>query len=85
MRATGSLKGSVRFRSGTYVSPNLRLGPQADRIALPYPAPYATGHGQITVENNTDGADVFLSPGIHVGTGQVSRLINVRWNPDGPC
>ncbi len=85
VRATGSFNGSVRIRSGAYVSPNVRLGPQPDRIALPYPAPYVTGHGQIAVESNADGMDVFLSPGIHIGASQSPTLINVRWNPDAPC
>ena len=85
VRATGSPKGLVRFRSGTYQSPNLQLGPQPDRIALPYPAPYTTGYGQIEVESNAEGADVFLSPGVHIGAGRRSTVINVRWDPNVPC
>ncbi len=85
VRATGSPKGLVRLRSGAYVSPNLQLGPQPDRIALPYPAPYAMGHGQVVIEGDGNGADVFLSPGVHIAGGQTSTVINVRWDPNAPC
>ena len=85
VRATGSPNGLVRLRSGAYVSPNLQLGPQPDRIALPYPEPYAMGHGQIVIEGNVNGVDIFLSPGVHIAGGETSTVINVRWNPNAPC
>lgn len=85
VQATGKALGTVRFRSGGYVSPYLRLGPQAERVALPFPAPLEAGHGQIFLDNNADGADVFLLPGVRIGAGASTHVINVTWNPKAPC
>ena len=85
VHATGRGSGNVRFHSGTYVSPYIRLGPRAERVALPFPAPVEAGHGQIIMDNNSDGADVFLSPGFRAGAGPSRRVIAVHWNAKAPC
>ena len=85
IRSTAPGTGTVRFRSGAYVSPNLRLGFGVERIALPFPAPYEVGHGQITIENNSGGADIFLTPGFTIGAGPGTATANVHWNPKAPC
>ena len=77
--------GTVRIRSGAYLSPSLQLGPQPTRIAVPYPEPYAAGRGRIVVESATEGVDLFLSPGHRIGGGRRSTVIDVRWNPNAPC
>ena len=85
VQATGKAGGTVRFRSGTYVSPAIRLGQQPGRVAVPFPAPIEAGHGQIFLDNNSDGADVFLMPGFRSGAGPSTSVINVRWDPKASC
>ena len=85
VQATGKAIGTVRFRSGGYVSPNVQLSLQVERVALPFPAPLEAGHGQIFLDNKSDGADVFLLPGFRVGAGSSTSVIDVRWDPKGPC
>ena len=47
--AAGQQKGTIRLRSGRYFSPDFVLSGVPVRIAIPYPAPYETGHGDLTV------------------------------------
>ena len=82
---TETAGGTIRFRSGTYHSPNVRLGVGPSRIALPFPAPYAAGAGQIEIENTSPGADIFLRPGVHVDATQGRSIVNVHWKTDKPC
>ena len=75
----------IRLRSGRYVSPLFTVGPQPVRIALPYPAPYATGHGTLGVFTVGGAAVVGLQPVWHVAAsaGEVTRT--VTWRPDAGC
>ena len=85
VQASGKAGGTVRFRSGTYVSPNIRLGQRPERVAVPFPAPVEAGRGQIFLDNGSDGADIFLTPGFRSGAGPSTSVINVRWNPKASC
>jgi len=45
----GSGDGMVRIRSGSYLSPAFRVTAVALRVAIAFPAPYATGHSVLSV------------------------------------
>jgi hypothetical protein len=76
--------GMVRVRSGSYVSPPVKLTPAPQRIAVPYPAPYPTGRGVLTLVGEADQVGLFLTPGgIHDVNGTYS--VNVRWQVRNPC
>jgi hypothetical protein len=76
--------GMVRVRSGTYVSPPIKLTPVPQRVAVPYPAPYPTGRGVLTLVGEADQVGFFLTPGgIHDVNGTYS--VNVRWQVRNPC
>ncbi len=76
--------GMVRVRSGTYVSPPIKLTPAPQRVAIPYPSPYPTGRGVLTLVGEADQVGFFLTPGgIHDVNGTYS--VNVRWQVRNPC
>jgi hypothetical protein len=76
--------GMVRVRSGSYVSPPIKLTPIPQRVAVPYPAPYPTGRGILTLLGEADQVGFFLTPGgIHDVNGTYS--VNVRWQVRNPC
>ncbi len=85
IRGTEQGGGTVRLRVGTYVSPPIRLGPNPARIALPFPEPYASGRGQITVENKSAGVELFLVPGTKLPPGPGVTVLNVHWIPKASC
>jgi hypothetical protein len=55
--------GMVRIRSGLYQSPPIKLSPTPQRVAVPYPAPYPTGRGVLTLVGEADQVGFFLTPG----------------------
>ena len=80
----GGNGGMVRIRSGTYVSPPIKLTPAPQRIAIPYPAPYPAGRGVLTLLGEADRVGFYLTPG---GVQDVhgAYSINVRWQVRNPC
>ncbi len=81
----GSVPGSIRIRSGDYLSPSIRVTDSPRRVAVPFPAPYPTGKGVLSVEGSARGLTVWLSPGRYVGTLDGASPINVVWTPKNPC
>src|SRR5471030_2095801 len=76
--------GMVRIRSGLYQSPPIKLTATPQRVAIPYPAPYPTGRGVLTLVGEADQVGFFLTPGgIHDVNGTYS--VNVRWQVRNPC
>jgi hypothetical protein len=76
--------GMVRIRSGAYISPPIKLTPAPQRVAVPYPSPYPTGRGVLTLLGEADQVGFFLTPGgIQDVNGAYS--INVRWQVRNPC
>ena len=76
--------GMVRIRSGSYTSPPIKLTPAPQRVAVPYPAPYPTGRGVLTLIGEADQVGFFLTPGgIHDVNGAYS--VNVHWQVRNPC
>ena len=65
--------GMVRVRSGSYLSPPIKLTPTPQRIAIPYPAPYPTGRGVLTLVGEADQVGFYLTPG---GDSQRERRVS---------
>lgn len=83
--APGEQPGRIRIRSGSYLSPNITITNSPRRVAVPYPAPYATGRGVITVEGAARGLNVWLVPGRSFASLNGVEAINVVWTPKNPC
>jgi len=80
----GGNGGMVRIRSGNYLSPPIKLTPAPQRVAIPYPAPYPTGRGVLTLVGEANQVGFYLTPGgVHDVNGAYS--VNVRWQVRNPC
>lgn len=80
----GGNGGMVRIRSGQYTSPPIKLTPLPQRVAVPYPAPYPTGRGVLTLIGEADKVGFYLTPGgVHDVNGAYS--VNVHWQVRNPC
>lgn len=76
--------GMVRVRSGQYLSPPIKLTAAPQRVAIPYPAPYPTGRGVLTLVGEADQVGFYLTPGgVHDVNG--TYPVNVRWQVRNPC
>jgi hypothetical protein len=84
-RVPGQPSGTVRFRSGTYFPPVFDLSDIPQRVALPYPGPYETGHGALTVMNAGGGAIVALTPALQVSTQSSNATRAVTWPVNNRC
>jgi hypothetical protein len=80
----GQPAASVRIRSGSYLSPSISLANAPRRVAIPFPASYASGQGVISIEGTARGLNVWLSPVIHFDALDGSRPISVHWTPKTP-
>ncbi len=80
-----ALGDTVRIRSGTYLSPWFKIVGEARRIAIPYPAPYQTGHGTIEVLGEGRRYTVALVPAHGIPELEGVERINVKWQPSSPC
>lgn len=76
--------GMIRIRAGSYVSPAFSIGDAPVKVAVPFPAPYATGKGEISIEG-TAGVVAQLTPGIKYDPAGGARKIPVWWKTDKPC
>jgi hypothetical protein len=85
VKRPGSRGGMVRISSGSYLSPPIRLTDAPQRIAIPYPAPYPTGRGALSLVGDADEVWFYLTPGWFVQTLKGSASINVHWTPGNPC
>jgi len=75
----------VRIKSGNYLSPPVTLGQAPRRLAIPFPAPYPTGRGQIGVVGGGAGVLISLYPTWRVNALQGGAVTNVWWTPNKPC
>ncbi len=92
VKPPGSPGGLVRINSGgsnsfqgSYLSPPFRLTDTPQRIAIPYPAPYPTGHGVLSLVGDADEFWFYLTPGWHIHRLKGTAYINVHWKPGNPC
>lgn len=76
---------TVRLRSGRYFSPRIPLPQTPVRVAIPYPAPYESGRGELMVLGVTTGITVALTPPWHIPAKAVSAAHPVRWTPNASC
>lgn len=83
--APGSAQQRVRIRSGNYVSPWLLLVDAPRRMAIPFPAPYLTGKGELIVEAVTSPITLWLTPARSIRPEAGSDRIPVVWNTNSPC
>ena len=85
VRAPGQPPGRIRLQSGSYFSPVFDLLDTPVRVAIPYPAPYPTGHGVISVVGATSAAVVALNPPWHVPAQAGVETREVTWTPGDGC
>ena len=83
--APGEPPSRIRLISGTYYSPVFEVSATPVRIAIPFPAPYETGHGVLTAIDVGGSATLSLLPSWRVSAqdGQVTRA--VTWQPVKSC
>jgi hypothetical protein len=81
----GASGGTIKIRSGNYISPPFTLTDAPQRVAIPFPAPYPTGQGVISVEGTADGAVISISPAWHINSLPGSASLDVVWIPKDPC
>jgi len=84
-RAAGADGGVIRIRSGSYLSPAFRVGDAPQRIAIPFPAPYAAGRGTLSVEGEATGVQLTLFPTWSAANLAGKGVINLVWHTDRPC
>ena len=76
---------TVRIRSGNYVSPPFALTGAPQRVAIPFPAPYAAGRGTLSIEGQGRNVAVSLTPAWSVASLVGQATTNVIWTPKNPC
>jgi hypothetical protein len=84
-KTPGASGGTIRIRSGNYISPVFTLSDAPQRVAIPFPAPYASGQGVISVEGAANGAVISVSPAWQLNSLDGSASLNVVWAPKDPC
>jgi len=84
-KGTAVVGSTIRIRSGSYVSPYSTVTEAMQRVAVPYPAPYASGSGIITIEGNAKGAILGLAPSRVMIDLPAAQTIPVLWRPVNPC
>ena len=84
-RAPGGASPSVRLRSGGYFSPVVAVPETPVRVAIPYPAPYRTGHGSVAVLGVGAGLTVALTPAWIVPANAAAATRDVTWHPAKDC
>ncbi len=83
--ASGDPVGRVRIRSGGYLSPNITITNAPRRVAIPFPAPYQSGRGVVSIEGAARDLNVWFSPGRMFPMLNGAEVINVVWTPKNPC
>ena len=72
-KTPGASGGAIRIRSGSYISPVFTLTDAPQRVAIPFPAPYASGQGVISVEGAGRGRDLGLTSLAHQFTSWIRQ------------
>jgi hypothetical protein len=85
VKQAGGSAGAIRIRSGSYVTPAIAVTDVPQRVAIPFPAPYATGQGFLSVMGEANGVAIYLTPGWSLQNLNGAASIAVRWNPGHPC
>ena len=77
--------GTIRIRSGSYLSPAFKVEATPQRIAIPFPAPYSAGRGTISVEGAATGVQLSLTPTWSAPDLVGRGFINLVWQTNKPC
>jgi len=83
--APGEPPSRIRLVSGTYYSPVFEVSATPVRVALPFPAPYETGHGTLTAIDVGGSATISLLPAWRVSAQDGMTTRAVTWNPVKHC
>ncbi|MGA2289007.1 hypothetical protein [Bradyrhizobium sp.] len=83
--APGEPPSHVRLISGTYYSPIFEVSATPVRVALPFPAPYETGHGALTAIDVGASAIISLLPAWRVSAQDGKTTREVSWRPVKSC
>jgi len=75
----------VRIKSGGYFSPEFRISEVPVRVAIPYPAPYDSGHGTLTVMHGGSDLLLTLRPAWHIGGQGNMASHRVAWPVSKQC
>lgn len=84
-KMTANAGGVVRIRAGNYLSPAFNVAEGPINIAVPFPAPYEVGKGEIVVEGAAKDVFFELTPGLKIDTTGGVQRIPVIWNTSKPC
>jgi hypothetical protein len=76
--------GTITLVSGSYHSPPFPLTTTPSLVALPFPAPYATGRGRLIVTGEADNLSLALRPQFFAPI-TAPATIDVWWTPIGGC
>jgi hypothetical protein len=77
--------GTIRIKSGAYVSPPFQVTDTPQRVAIPYPAPYPAGKGLLAVEGEASGIIVSIYPNWRIEVLHGLKTLDVWWATDKPC
>jgi hypothetical protein len=83
--APGEPPSRVRLISGTYYSPSFEVSATPVRVAIPFPAPYETGRGTLTVIDVGGSATISLLPAWRVSASDGRTTRAVTWHPVKKC
>jgi hypothetical protein len=84
-KGTAQAGGSIRIRSGSYLSPWFNVADDIRRIAIPYPSPYGSGSGVLVVEGDATGVILGLTPTKVILGLPTAESIPVVWRPRSLC
>jgi hypothetical protein len=83
--APGEPPSRIRLISGTYYSPIFEVSATPVRVALPFPAPYETGHGTLTAIDVGGNATISLLPAWRISAQDGKTTRAVTWHPVKSC
>ena len=83
--APGEPPSRIRLISGTYYSPVFEVSAAPVRVAIPFPAPYETGHGVLTAIDVGGSATISLLPAWRVSAQDGKTTRTVTWHPVKTC
>jgi hypothetical protein len=83
--SSGARGGVMSIRSGGYQSPQFVLTGTPSTVALPYPPPYSSGRGVLTIEGEAQGVVIALEPQHAIADLKNNAILPVWWNPAQGC
>ncbi len=81
----GAPDATVQIKSGSYVSPPFTITGTPSVIAIPPPAPYPTGAGQLTILGNAQDVEFLVRSTLSIPEISGSATVNSYWKTGNPC